>query len=158
MKPNRPRMPRWFTPKYANFFRKNFNEEEFDSWMQNKEGMIQEALSNGINPKDVSHYWYKGKNYSIFAKKNQKDFNKLTETLVQSIQEESPTFKKIIRKEQKEKFLFCISPTDAHFGKLARAYETGEEYNLEIAHDHFFQGINGLIEYASNALLKNHPE
>ena len=147
---NRPRMPRWFTPQYASFFRTNFSEDEFEAWMHTKEGMIQEALSNGINPKDVSHYWYKGKNYSIFAKKNKEDFNKLTETLIQSIKDEAPTFKTITRQPQKEKFLYCISPTDAHFGKLARAYETGEEYTLDIARDSFFEGINGLIKYAEN--------
>tara|TARA_B100000686_G_scaffold353415_1_gene458939 strand:+ start:224 stop:1354 length:1131 start_codon:yes stop_codon:yes gene_type:complete len=150
MKQNRPHMPKWFTPRYARFFRRNFNKEEFDSWMETKEGMIQEALANGINPKDVSHFWYKGKNYSIFAKKNKEDFTKLTEALIESIKDEAPVFKEIKRTNNKDKFLFCISPTDAHFGKLSRAYETGEEYNLEIAKNNFFIGINGLLDYAKN--------
>lgn len=140
-------MPKWFTAEYAEFFRTHLTKEEFESWMQAKNGMIDEALTQGINPKEVSHYWYKGKNYSIFAKKQKQDFRELTEYLIQDIKEYAPFFAEIQRDKVHHPLLYCISPTDSHFGKLARAYETGSEYNLEIAKQKFIQGFQGLIDY-----------
>ena len=146
-KTNRPRMPKWFTPEYADFFRKNLTQDEFESWMQAKDGMIDEVLSQGINPQDVSHYWYKGKNYSIFAKKDKMNFNELTENLILSIKDYAPKFENINRPVVDDSLLYCISPTDSHFGKLAREYETGSEYNLELAKKKFRQGVDGLMKY-----------
>jgi len=146
-KRNRPSMPKWFTSEYADFFRSHLTKEEFESWMQAKNGMIDEALSQGINPQEVSHYWYKGKNYSIFAKKDKQDFRELTQHLIEDIKEYAPFFSKIEREEIHKPLLYCISPTDSHFGKLARAIETGSEYNLDIAKEKFIQGFQGLMEY-----------
>jgi len=151
MKANRPRMPKWFNLECADFFRKNFTEEEFYSWMSIKEGMVQEARANGIDPKEVSHYWYKGKNYSIFAKKKQEDFHRLTNALVDNIRSEAPLFETIKRSPATDNsVLYCLSPTDPHFGKLAKKYETGEEYNLSIAKSNFLDGMRGLMDYAKH--------
>lgn len=147
---NRPSMPEWFTTEYAKFFRTSFTKEEFDQFMEAKSGMVTTALKEGIDPKTVTTYWYKGKNYSIKANPKKLDFLALTEQLVDHIKDYAPTFDDIKRKEYDDPLLYCISPTDSHFGKLARSYETGSEYNLALTKNKFKDGVNGLVEYIDN--------
>ena len=64
----RPRLPKWFTPEDAMFFRKHFTEDEFREFKKQKTGLIDESIKAGIPIEDIKHYWYKSKQYSIFAK------------------------------------------------------------------------------------------
>jgi hypothetical protein len=42
-----------------------------------------------------------------------------------------------------------ISPADVHIGKLCTAFETGEEYNQQIAVKRVMEGVQGLLDSAS---------
>lgn len=147
---NRPHMPSWFDPECAKWFRDNFSESEFKQFMEAKNGMIETAKLNGIPVDDVNHYWYKGKNYSIHAKTKVVDFKEVTKGLIEQIKNNAPKFEKIKRKKMDDPVMFCISPTDPHFGKLARAIQTGDKYNLKKAKQKFMDGINGLMELTNN--------
>ena len=64
-KRNRPDMPEWFTKEHSKFFRKNISLAEFEGILERKEGFLLECERNGINPSNVSDYWFKSKKYSI---------------------------------------------------------------------------------------------
>jgi hypothetical protein len=149
-KANRFRMPQWFSKEDAEFFRKYFTEQEFKQFKEQKKGLIQESLEAGIPIEDIKHYWYKSKKYSIFAKNKELDLIKLTEEIVTNIKKSSPKFNAIQRQQYDNSVLFCLSPADIHFGKLAIKEETGNEYDLEIASKRMLEGVIGLLEYIEN--------
>jgi len=149
-KPNRPRMPKWFSINDAEFFRQYFSEEEFREFQKQKTGLVKESTEAGIPLEDIKHYWYKSKKYSIFAKNKEIDFLKLTNKIVSNIIEVAPTFEKYTRTKYSNPVLLCISPADIHFGKLAIKQETGNEYDLEIAAKRMLNGVLGLLNYAQD--------
>ena len=143
----RPQLPKWFTKEDAKFFRDYFSEQEFRAFQQQKEGLIEESKSAGIPLEDIKHYWYKSKQYSIFAKTKEIDLKKSIDELVEVLKDVAPAKKKYKRKKFKKPVLFCISPSDIHFGKLATQEETGNVYDLDVAAQRFVEGVKGLIEY-----------
>lgn len=147
---NRFRMPKWFNKEHVEFFRKHFSKEEFEEFRNQKEGLLLEAKNAGIPIEDIKHYWYKSKKYSIFAKSKDVDLIKITNQLVSKIKKQSPKFFKKERKQHNAPVLFCISPADIHFGKLATTEETGNKYDLEVATNRLLDGVNGLLEYVAN--------
>jgi len=68
----------------------------------------------------------------------------------------SPNYKNFIRNYDgddlsgKEKNLMVIDCADIHISKLSTIYETGEEYNIEIAVKRVTEGFYGLLEKAKN--------
>lgn len=46
--------------------------------------------------------------------------------------------------------LLVIDPADIHFGKLASAYQTGEDYNINVAKQRLIEGVDGILYKASN--------
>ncbi len=60
----------------------------------------------------------------------------------------SPDYTPIKRKKQTDPHLLVINPADIHIGKYAKAIETGEEYNSQIAVKRVMDGIHGLINKA----------
>ena len=149
-KTNRPRMPQWFSRDDAHFFRQHFTKEEYQEFKEQKEGLLLEASNAGIPKEDIKHYWYKSKKYSIFAKTKELDLIKTTDFVVDRIKQNAPSFKRIQRPTYENPILFCISPSDVHFGKLATVEETGNQYNLEIATKRMLDGVNGLLTYVEN--------
>jgi len=43
-----------------------------------------------------------------------------------------------------------IDPADIHIGKLASAFETGEEYNNQIAVKRVLEGVQGILDKSSS--------
>lgn len=147
---NRPRMPHWFTPKHAEFFRKHFTENEFNAFKDQKEGLINEANAAGIPTEDIKHYWYKSKKYSIFAKNKELDLKKAIDETTQKLREIAPNVARYERKRYNKPVLLCISPSDVHFGKLATIEETGEKYDLEKAKERLINGVTGILDYTTS--------
>lgn len=55
--------------------------------------------------------------------------------------------KSIIRRPvEEESYLLVISPADLHIGKLSESFETGEDYNNQIAVQRAKEGVEGIIE------------
>lgn len=85
--------------------------------------------------------------FSIVTKENlgikEKDiFNKVNKF----VENYSPDYKPIKRKRQSDPHLLVINPADIHIGKYAKAVETGEDYDSEIAVKRVMDGLYGLIE------------
>ena len=87
-----------------------------------------------IQSKDLS-FLAAGEKMSEFAKALLKDLSEL-KTLPKTIQRESIT----------DGHLLVVDPADIHIGKLALAFETGEEYNNQIAVQRVHEGVDGLIQ------------
>ena len=61
----------------------------------------------------------------------------------------APTYTVPVTGEVNDPHLLVIDPADMHIGKLAREFETGEEYNSEIATNRILEGVSGLLNKAS---------
>ena len=107
-----------------------------------------EAIDKGIDPDTVKHAWFKDKNTSMFVKNPNFDSrpkNDFKDQLLKDLQNYSPNFKKIKRKACKDAKLLVIDPADVHIGKLADAFETGKEYNSQIAVQRVREGVEGIL-------------
>jgi hypothetical protein len=109
------------------------------------------ALENGVNPQEVKHGWLKNDKSSLFVKNHaykdpettavEKSFSELLE----QFKDYSPVYPTIERKKSKDAHLLVVDPSDIHIGKLCRAFETGQEYNSQIAVKRTKDGVQGLL-------------
>ena len=116
--------------------------------------IFNEAKDAGLNPKDVKHGWIKSKEASLFFKNPGFDSGMISrdavlESLIKDLQEYSPKFKPIKRTKSKDAHLLVIDPADIHLGKLASSFETGEDYNNQIAVKRVLEGVHGILDKAS---------
>lgn len=110
-----------------------------------------EAIDNGLDPKDIKHGWIKNDKSSLFFKnpnfKGQEDKqNKFVKDLINSLKEHSPEYPKIKRTKSKDGHLLVIDPADVHVGKLCTVFETGKEYNSQIAVQRCLEGVDGILQ------------
>lgn len=108
----------------------------------------EECKNVGIPVENVGNYWYKGKHYSIHVKNQQVSMMDIADMIIGEMKAYSPSYKPIKYKSG-NKHLMVINPADVHIGKLCSAYETGDEYNHEIARSRVLQGVGELTEKAS---------
>jgi len=96
------------------------------------------------------YYWDKSDpKYSFFVKNpnfKTEDKDDFVSELLESIKGHEPKYPKIKRKLESEGHLLVVDPADIHVGKLARAFETGEEYNAQIAVQRVLDGVKGIIK------------
>lgn len=117
---------------------------------EHQSGLIAECEAVGIDFEKVNHFWYKGKNYSIHVVGDkQKGVQELKDEIIAEMQEYSPVYPKIKYNKQKDNHLLVIDPADVHIGKIASSFETGEDYNSQIAVKRVHEGVEGLINKAS---------
>jgi hypothetical protein len=104
----------------------------------------------GIPVSQVGHYWYKGKHISIHAKtENQKTYEDLRDEIIAEMEQHVPEYPKIYYTPQENPHLLVIDPADVHIGKLCSAFETGEDYDCEIAVNRVREGVEGILRKAS---------
>ena len=111
------------------------------------EGMVNEAVNNGIDPENINHYWYKGEHYSLHSKKDAESENleKFAKDLIEEVKNHAPKYPKLKRAKTKDGHLLVIDPADVHIGKLCSALESGEDYNQNIAVKRVKEGIEGIL-------------
>jgi len=112
-------------------------------------GIFDECERVGINPSKVKHYWYKGKNYSINVQGEKETFNydDFKDDFVSVVEKLKPNHIQIIREHSdNESHCLLIDPADLHINKLCSAFETGEEYNSQIAVQRVKDGVAGIIK------------
>lgn len=107
--------------------------------------LIDECDAVGIPVNDAKHYWHKGKHFSIFVKNKEVDLWELKEQVVEEMKKYSPKYPVIKYPKIKEGHLLVIDPADIHIGKLSKAFESGDEYNHQIAIDRVKSGIAGIL-------------
>lgn len=123
--------------------------------LRNDTDAVREAcIKNNIDYSDVPDLWIKTKSESIrvknpnYIKKEYKDFLVLRDELLKWVRSEAP--KKYKPKRRKEgKCLHLIDPADVHIGKLCDAFETGQDYNSNIAVQRVYEGVDSLVRKAS---------
>ena len=107
-----------------------------------------EARKSGLDPNDVKHMWIKDK-HSFFVPNpgyRQKEQSAFHEALVDLVRNHSISCTPGPKRQLKEGKLLVIDPADVHIGKLANAFETGENYNTEIAIQRVHEGVDGILD------------
>ena len=114
-----------------------------------------EATKQGVPIEDVKHGWLKSDKSSLFftnpnyKDEEQKEVETFRNALLKDFSEFSPKYTKVKRKPSSDGHLMVISPADVHIGKLCTSFETGEEYNQQIAVQRVMEGVDGLLNSAS---------
>lgn len=111
-----------------------------------------ESIDKGLDPDTVKLAWFKDKGSSFLVKNpnfNTKKRDKFKEDLLNDLKEYSPKFKKIKRVKSKDSKLLVIDPADVHIGKLSDSFETGSDYNSQIAVKRVRDGVEGILRECS---------
>ena len=123
-------------------------EKEFDIINDIRKSHValnDECEKTGIPIEDVKHYWYKSDHFSMFNKPNQKTYVDLRDEMIREMCKYSPKYPTLKRQKIKDGHCLVIDPADIHFGKLSRAFETGDEYNIKIAEKRVLNGVQGIL-------------
>jgi len=112
--------------------------------------LAEETQKLGIPTDKVKHYWHKGKHFSIFVKNEQVTYEDIRKDLVEELKQFAPKYPKFKRTQPKEGHLLVIDPADVHIGKLCEAFETGEDYNNQIAVQRVMEGVKGILDKTSS--------
>ena len=112
------------------------------------EGVLAHCKMRGIDFSSVKEYWDKTKEYSIKVRPEVIQMRDICSELIDEMKDYSPNYPKISRSVSKDDHLLVIDPADVHIGKLATSFETGEEYNSEIAVQRVRDGVKGILSKA----------
>jgi len=122
--------------------------DEYRTDKKAKSLLADECNEVGIDINSVSHYWYKSKKFSIFAKPNEYTRDEFLKSIEDLISKYSPSYPHIDYPKREDGHLLIINPADVHIGKYADALETGEDYNIEIAKERVREGVKGILRNA----------
>jgi hypothetical protein len=114
---------------------------------QEHSGLANHCEERGIDVNDVTLYWDKTKEYSVAVKltNTDKTYNELRDAIIEAMNEHSPKYEKVAYTENTDGHLLVIDPADIHIGKLALAFEVGEDYNSNIAVQRVHEGVEGIL-------------
>ena len=117
-------------------------------------GLKAASEESGIDIESVKHGWLKTKQASLFFKnplhkdEAENKLEELSKKLVEDLKQFTPKFPKLVRKEKNKEYLLVIDPADIHIGKLADSFESGEDYNNQIAVKRVKDGVQGILNKA----------
>ena len=123
--------------------------------LNNARNLWNVALDSGQNPQEVKHGWVKSDKTSLFVKNHnykspeENAIQKSFDDLLEKFKTYSPKYPKIKREKCKDAHLLVVDPADVHIGKICRSFETGQEYNSQIAVKRVKKGVDGLIQKSS---------
>lgn len=123
----------------------NDEVEIIDNYRRIKE----ESKLSGLDPKTVHSGWIKTKEASLYFQNpdyKKGDTEKFAKDLIETLENHSPSYMTIIREKSEDGHLLVVDPADIHIGKLCSSFETGEEYNSQIAVKRVLDGVKGIIE------------
>ena len=117
-------------------------------------GLKEASQEAGVDVESVKHGWLKTKQASLFFKnplhkdEAENKLEELSKKLVEDLKEFAPKFPKLVCQEKNKEYLLVIDPADIHIGKLADSFETGEDYNNQIAVKRVKDGVQGILNKA----------
>jgi hypothetical protein len=120
-----------------------------DRIKDNHAALADECNTVGIPLDGVKHYWYKGKQFSIFVKGQEVTYEQLKDDIVKEMQEHSPKYKPIEYAVSNDGHLLVIDPADIHLNKLCSAFETSDECDHDIIYQRVKEGVRGIVEKAN---------
>lgn len=115
-------------------------------------GVIDSCKNLEVDPTTVKHLWKKTKEDSLFIKNPlyvtplEKTYFDLRDSIIGDLRDFTPKYEYIQRKSIKDAHLLVIDPADVHIGKLSRSFETGEDYNSQIAVKRVLEGVEGILQ------------
>ncbi len=116
-----------------------------DLRVSEKMGIPLEKVSKFSNS---PYYWDKSKEHSFFVKNplfKEEHKDEFAKNLIEELKDYSPKYPKIKREKVKDGHLLVIDPADIHIGKLCTAFESGEDYNNQIAVQRVKEGVEGIL-------------
>ena len=125
--------------------RPRLNEREYDLIKKDR-ALQKECEVMGIPMKDVDHYWHKGQHFSLHVKNEGVSPEELRDDIIKAMDKHSPSYKKIPRTKSEDGHLLVVDPADIHIGKLATSFETGEDYDSQIAVKRVKKGVKGILQ------------
>lgn len=150
----------------AKFIYKKYNlDVDTETFRRNLSKSLVNKLNKGVrdsceflnvDSENVKHLWKKTKEESLFIKnpdykeKEELNLSKLEQSLIADLQKYSPNFVKLKREKNKDSYLLVVDPADIHIGKLASAFEVGEDYNNQIAVERVLSGVRGILDKVSS--------
>jgi hypothetical protein len=136
-----------------NSARFRLKQDEIEILMQYR-GIKEATDEAGVDDKDVKHGWLKTKQASLFFKNpnfKAEELNAIQQIKDQCIKEVklyAPKYHAIETIKSTDTHLLVIDIADLHIGKLATAFETGEDYNSQIAVKRAKDGLQGILNKA----------
>jgi hypothetical protein len=133
-----------------NSARFRLKQDEIEMLMQYR-GIKNATDEAGVDDKDVKHGWLKTKQASLFFKNpnfKQEELNaiqKIKDECIKEVKEYAPKYHAIETVKSKDAHLLVIDIADLHIGKLATTFETGEDYNSQIAVKRAKDGLQGIL-------------
>ena len=112
-------------------------------------GVYEYCKQRGIDFSSVKEYWDKTKEYSVKVRPDVISYNDISKRIIEEMDNHSPSYHPIERQKQTNPHLLVLDPADVHIGKLATSFETGEDYNQQIAVKRVKQGIKGILSKSS---------
>lgn len=115
---------------------------------QDNPGLAKHCEERGIDINGVSLYWDKTKDYSVAVRldRNQVTYENLRDEIIEKMDAHSPKYPNIEREFLVDGHLLVVDPADVHIGKLATAFESGEDYNSHIAVKRVHEGVEGILQ------------
>jgi hypothetical protein len=128
-------------------YRPRLTEDEYELIKAHREkhkGLSAECQAVGIPIEDVKHGWYKGKHWSINFK-SEIGISDVLDSILNDMKNHAHQYPNIHYPEIKDGHLLVLDPADIHIGKLCSSFETGEDYNAQIATQRVKEGLQGII-------------
>lgn len=120
------------------------------------------AENNDTNADNIKHLRHKtkledGSRVSVFIKNKteEKHIERLKNEIVELAKAYAPKYPVIKRQHSSDWHLLVIDPADIHIGKLASAFETGEDYNSQIAVQRVLEWVRGILDKTSTYHIDN---
>jgi hypothetical protein len=120
------------------------------------EGIYNATDSVDVSNSSVKHLWLKTKEASLFVKNpnfvSQEELNIIDfkAEIIKDLQAYIPKFPVLKRIKNKESYLLVLDPADIHIGKLCNSFESGENYNNQIAVQRVLDGVKGILQKVSS--------
>ena len=73
------------------------------------------------------------------------NYIKVRDSIIEEMKLYSPVYPKIKYPNNKESHCLVFDPSDIHIGKIASSFETGEDYNSQIAVARVMSGLKGIL-------------
>jgi len=128
-------------------------KDEIEILMQYR-GIKNATDDAGVDDKDVKHGWLKTKEASLFFKnpnfkaEELNEIQKIKDQAIAEVKAYAPKYTVIKTNKSPDDHLLIIDIADLHIGKLSTAFETGEDYNCQIAVKRAKEGMQGILNKA----------
>ena len=134
-------------------FRARVNQNELEM-LRELRAFEKSCKDQGLNPEQVKHGWFKSKETSLFVKnpnfksEDSQQADEFRTQIIEELKDHAPNYPTIKRSKSNDGHLLVVDPADIHVGKLCSSFETGEEYNQQIAVKRVKEGVQGIIDKA----------